>query len=450
MNPTKNKILPTTRSRRHFIKTSGAAAGAVAATIPSFSIGENLKTKKLKVGQIGCGGRGNGAASQALKADENVELWAVAELYQEKIDTGLAVVSKGNKGKINCPPKRQFVGLDAWEKVLNSGVDVVLLTTTPAFRPMMFEEAVKRGIHVFCEKPMGVDVPGVLRVAAAAKEAKQKGLSVMSGFCWRYNQARREAFKKIQDGEIGDVRSVYASYYTSPVKTIPEGKVKPEQMSDVEWQISNWHNFIWLSGDSIVEQAIHSVDKIAWAMGDVTPLTAVGMGGREQPNPGGQIYDHFAVCYEFPNNIRCFMNSRQQRGTYNENADYVTCTDGVLVIGRSSDPYIVNKEGRPIWRYRSKENSADTANMYQQEHDELFASIRNDSAHNDGEWMCNSTLIGIMGRNAAYTGQLIKWEDVLADETNLMPDSIKWDSYLDIGPTPVPGMDALAVPQIKA
>jgi predicted dehydrogenase len=289
-----------------------------------------------------------------------------------------------------------------------------------------------------------------MRVAAASKVAKKKGLSVMAGFCWRYNEARRQAFQRVADGEIGDVRSVYASYLTSTVKTFPEGVTKPEQMSDFEWQISNWHNFIWLSGDSIVEQAIHSVDKINWAMGDITPLTAVGMGGREQPNPGGQIYDHFSICYEFPNNIRCFMSSRQQRGTYNENADYITCSDGALVIGRSSDPYIIDKDGKPIWRYRSKDDPASLASMYQQEHDELFASIRNESGHNDGEWMCNSTLMGIMGRNAAYSGQLVKWEDVLADETNLMPDGLEWDSYLDIGPTPVPGMEPLAVPTVQS
>jgi predicted dehydrogenase len=207
----------------------------------------------------------------------------------------------------------------------------------------------------------------------------------------------------------------------------------------MEFQLRNWQHMNWLGGDSLVEQAIHSVDKIGWVMGDIDPVSCVGMGGRQQPMPGGQTFDHFAITYEYPNGIRAFMHSRQQVGVYNENSDYITGEDGVLTIGKGKDPFIQDMDGKPKWRFRAKKDSGIDPNMYQQEHTELFASIRGEKAHNDGEWMTHSCLLGIMGRNAAYTGQKVTWEDLIADETSLYPEGLEWDSGIEVGPEPRPG-----------
>ncbi len=439
-------------SRRDFLKTSAAAsaAGAVAASFPSISLGRAAKNRKLKLGFIGCGGRGTGAASQALSADQHVELTAMGDVFPDQIEKALAVLEKKHSGQLDVPKKRQFIGLDAYQEVLDSGVDVVILTSPPGFRPMMFEAAVEKGVHIFCEKPMGTDVPGVKRVAAAARKAKEKGLTVMSGFCWRYSESRRGAYQQIFDGAIGDVRSVYATYLNPTVHAMPDDPVKPEQLRDIEWQIQNWHNFVWIGGDSLVEQAIHSVDKIGWVLGDTDPVSCVGMGGRQQPMPGTQIFDHFAITYEYPNGIRAFMHSRQQSNVYNENSDYITGCDGVCTIGKGTDPFITDNAGQPSWRFKSDPDSGMSPNMYQQEHDELFASIRNDTAHNDGEWMTHSCLLGIMGRMAAYTGQKITWDQVINDETSLYPEGLEWDSRIDVGPMPTPGSTELVPATIKA
>ena len=438
-NPT-----PDPSTRREFIRKSAAVSAAVA--FPSVSLGQAAAKRKLKLGFIGTGGRGTGAASQALKADENVELYAVGDVFQSQLDKALGVLDATHLGQVNVPAERQFVGLDAYEKVLDSGVDAVILTSPPGFRPMMFEAAVERGVHIFCEKPMGTDVPGVLRVKAAAKKAKEKGLTVMSGFCWRYSESRRAAYQEVFDGNIGGVQSVYATYLNPRVHAMPEDPVKPEQLRDIEWQIQNWHNFVWLGGDSLVEQAIHSVDKIGWVLGDVDPVSCVGMGGRAQPMPGTQTFDHFALAYQFPNGIHAFMHSRQQVNAYNENSDFITGEDGVLTIGKGTDPFITDKTGGPKWRFRSNPDSGMDPNMYQQEHNEFFASVRGEKAHNDGEGMTHSCLMGIMGRMAAYTGQKITWEEMIKDETSLYPEGLEWDSRLDVGPMPAPGGFSELVP----
>lgn len=414
--------------RRDFLKTG--AATVMAAGFPAFSSGAPVD-RAIKVGLVGCGGRGTGAAGQAMKADDYSELTAVADISQQQIDRSLGRLKKMVPDKIKVEPKNQFLGLDAYQKVIDSGVDVVLLTTPPGFRPVHLRAAVEAGKHVFCEKPVAVDAPGVRSVLETARMAKEKGLSLVTGFCWRYNTAIRETFAQIHGGAIGNVVAYYATYYTNPVKPMPPDSERPSGMSDVQWQLKNWYNFVWLSGDSFVEQAVHSVDKVAWAMHDKPPLSCVAVGGRQIPAEGGNIFDHFEVNYLYPNNVRCFVASRQMTGCHNENSDYILGATGSCKIGRGAPPRIT---GEKEWSFTGAGND-----MYQEEHNVFFASIRQNKAHNDGEWMAHSTMLALMGRMAAYTGQQLTWEQAVNSQERRFPETLDWNGSHDFPPMAMPG-----------
>ncbi len=324
-----------------------------------------------------------------------------------------------------------FVGLDAYKKVINSGVDVVLLAAPPGFRPMHLKAAVEAGKHIFCEKPMATDAPGVRSVLESVEIAKQKKLALVAGFCWRYEPGRREFFKRLHDGAIGEVRAMYSTYLTGPVKPMPAASQRPAGMSDVEWQLKNWYNFTWLSGDGLVEQACHSIDKIAWAFNGALPVKAVGNGGRQIANNEGNIFDHIDVFYEYADGARAFMAQRQISGCYSDNSDYIMGANGFGTIKGWNPPILKGKEP---WIYRGAKKD-----MYQVEHDELFASIRKGEPLNDGVWMAHSTLMAIMGRTAAYTGQEITWEQALNMKEALVPENLDWNMQLPITPMCVPG-----------
>lgn len=429
-----NLELPSS-SRRTVLKA--ASAGALAGlAFPGVVLGAE-DSRRLKVGLVGCGGRGTGAAQDAMSADSNAELWAVGDVFPDAIEGSLRSLKEQFRDRVNVEDGRKFVGMDAYQKVLDSGVDVVLLATPPGFRPLHFQAAVEAGKHIFCEKPVAVDTPGVRVVMEAAAKAKEKGLAVMSGFCWRRSASRRAAFEQIHNGAIGDIVSYYATYLTGPVKPMQPASARKPEWSDVEWQVRNWYNFSWLSGDSLVEQAVHSVDKIGWAFGDKPPVSCIGVGGRQIPMEGANIFDHFSVVYEFPGGVFATMASRQQPNCDGENADYIRGTKGECVIGkRGTGAPVITGETR--WRFRG-----DDPNMYVQEHRELFASIRAGTPVNDGEWMCNSTLMAIMGRMAAYTGKRVTWEQVMNSKEDLAPDDLQWNSSFTPTPMPLPGVTQL-------
>ena len=432
MNTSSNNLT----SRRDFLKTSALVGSALAA--PALMPGELFareNTDTLRVGLIGCGGRGSGAASQALNADKNIVLTAMGDAFQDQLQSSLQSLQKAHADKVKVTPDKCFVGLDAYQKVIDSGVDVVLLATPPGFRPIHLKAAVDAGKHVFCEKPMATDAPGLRSVLASVKAAKEKNLALVAGFCWRYEGARQEFYKKVHEGAIGDIRAVYATYYTGPVKPMPPASSRPAEMGDLEWQMRNWYNFTWLSGDGYVEQACHSVDKVGWAVKDLTPLKAVAVGGRQTPNNQGDIFDHMFVVYEFPDDVRGFVGQRQIANCYSENSDYIMGSAGFGKIQGWSAPIIKGKEN---WRYKGPKTD-----MYQNEHNELFASIRSGKVINDGEWMAHSTLMGIMGRMAAYTGQEVTWEQALNSQEKLVPDQFDWKMKLDITPMAVPGLTKL-------
>lgn len=393
-------------SRRRFLNASGGTLLAPAILTAAGTLRGQQKAdsqETLKIGLIGCGGRGTGAAAQALTADYNTKLVAVADAFDAQIENSIKNLSEQFADRVDVKPEMRFTGLDAYQKLLATDVDVVLLATPPGFRPLHLTAAVESGKHIFCEKPMAVDAVGYQVCQAAVEKAKAKNINLVAGFCWRYSASRIEAYKRVHGGDIGDITSVFASYHTGPVKPMPPASGRPKDMADVEWQIRNWYNFSWLSGDSIVEQAVHSIDKVVWAMKDTPPLSCVATGGRQIPAEGGNIYDHFHVTYEWDGGVQAHFASRQQQGTHSEVIDIVTGTKGRLVLGKGQYPYI---EGEKRWRHREGERQ-----MHQAEHDALFAAIRKGEVINNGDRMMLSTLVGIMGREAAYTGQKINWKD---------------------------------------
>ncbi|MDZ4819981.1 MAG: gfo/Idh/MocA family oxidoreductase, partial [Planctomycetota bacterium] len=299
------------------------------------------------------------------------------------------------------------------------------------FRPEQLKYAIDKNKHVFCEKPVAVDAPGVRSVLASCEEAKKKSLNVVSGLCYRYHLPKRETYKRIHEGEIGDVRAIYTTYYTGPLWH----HGRKDNWTDMEWQVRNWIYFNWLSGDHIAEQHIHSLDKASWALKDETPVACVGAGGRQvRTEPKfGDVFDHFNVMYEYASGPMVFAGCRQMAGCYNDVNDIVIGTTGKADIQRN----LVN--GKNIWRNKENPNP----NMYDQEHAELFAAIRSGNPINNGQYMANSTLMALMGRMSAYTGQRITWEKAMNSNVKLGPEVV------ELGPAPavvlpVPGINTLS------
>lgn len=389
---------------------------------------------QLKVGLVGCGGRGTGAASQALHADSQSKLVAVADVSSNAIESSLANLKATERiaSQVAVEPAFKFVGLDAYKKVIDT-CDVVLLASPPGFRPPHLRAAVEAGKHIFTEKPMATDAPGVRSVMESVRIAKEKKLAVVAGFCWRYDYARRELFKRIHEGQIGDVVAIYGTYLTNPVKPMPPESTRPAGITDLEWMVQNWYNFTFLSGDGLVEQAIHTVDWLQWAMKDVPPVRCTAVGGRQVPANGGNIYDHIEVNYEWENGARGFMAQRQITGCHNENNLVVMGTKGTGFIRPGKDGVAIT--GANPWVYDGA-----NPNMYQVEHDEFFDSIRTNKPINDGDRMVTSTLTGIMGRMAGYTGKMVTWDMAMNSKQVLVPEITGWDTKVEVPPLARPGV----------
>ncbi len=421
-------------SRRAFLRRSAsvAAGGVLAARIVApAAIAGPIHTQTLRVGLIGCGGRGTGAAAQALHADGNVELVAMGDLFEGRIQSSLELLRKEVPGKVKVQPERCFLGFDACQKVLRSGVDVVLLATPPGFRPQHLATAVEAGKHVFAEITAAIDAPGVRSVLRSAEVARQKSLAIVSGFCWRYDHSLRAACAQIRQGAIGEIRALYATYLRGDLSHKYPGLRKPG-VTDLEWQLRDWYDYLWLSGDTtIVCSGGHSVDKMSWWLGDVMPIKAVATGSRVYPGDGN-TFDNCFVAYEYASGIRGFLACRSQAGCYTENADYIVGTKGICTIHHGRTPTI---RGENSWRYTGPKG-----NMYQTEHDELFASIRAGKPINDGTRMAHTTLMAILGRMAAYTGQEVTWDQALNSQQSLVPEKLDWNTKIATPPTARPGL----------
>jgi len=433
MTDTVQKASSDQSSRREFLKkgTAAVVAGSLASPllVPQnvYAAGSDI----LKVGLIGCGGRGTGAAAQALNADPNTRLTAMGDTFADRLQRSLENLKKQSiADRVTVDPDHQFVGFDAYQKVIDSGVDVVLLAAPPHFRPAHLKAAVAAGKHVFAEKPVAVDAPGVRSILETVEAARKKKLSIVSGLCWRYHYGMRETFNRIHEGGIGDIVAIQATYNTQGLWNHPR---QPE-WSDMEWQVRNWLYFTWLSGDFNTEQHVHSLDKVAWAMQDETPVKCTGIGGRQvRTSPEyGHIYDHFSVVYEYANGVKAFASCRQQDGCTVDVSDHVMGTKGTCDVFK----HVI--EGENPWRFKGKKN-----NMYQTEHDELFAAIRSGQPINNGEYMTKSTMMAIMGRMSAYTGKTITWEQAINSQEDLTPPAYEWTS-LPVPPVAMPGVTPFA------
>jgi len=433
-------------SRREFVKSSAAiAAGGLAlpgVALPAFARSVHVAhTETLRVGLVGCGGRGTGAASQAMSAGENIILSSMGDAFAERIDASRNALAADETlaPKIKVRPEACYAGIDAYKQVIDSDVDVVILTAPPVFRPAHLRYAIEKGKHVFAEKPVAVDAPGVRHVIESARLAKEQNLTLVCGFCWRHAQHMRDTYAEVHGGRIGEVLAVQSQYNTGPLGDVP----RAEGMSDMEWQLRNWKAFIHLSGDHIVEQAVHSIDWIDWAFNGEPPARCFAVGGRAARSGEwtGNMYDHFAVVYEWTDGRRGYHMCRQIANASSDNNLTMLGTKGRVEI----DPWAPRCTIAPTpsgagesWRWNGQRND-----MYQQEHDELFASIRAGAGRNDGEWLARSTLLAIMAREAAYTGQTITWDQIMNSQKDLTPAS--WDfGPAPFPPVPVPGVEKFA------
>ena len=422
----------TTPNRRQLLKSGTAASLALGA--PGILRAQGGMKDQIKIGLIGCGGRGNGAVTQALSADPDVILWAVGDAFGSGVANAMRTTERFGK-QVQVTPDRKFVGLDAYQNVIDSGVDVVLLTTPPGFRPQHLRAAIEAGKHVFAEKPMAVDMAGVQSVLESAKMAKAKNLAIQHGFCWRFEPGAREAFGKVHAGELGRLVSVYGTYLASPVK--PLGAGQPDGMPDIEWQLRNWFNFEWLSSGPLVEQCIHTVDKVGWALGDIDPIAVVATGGRALKKDESNIYDHYSVAYEYPNGVIAHVGQRHFNKSHMEVRDRIFCEKGTAHITGFGGATIKDGSDQRTWRYRATAGAEQ--NPYQVCHNEFFQALRAGTMINTGEYMAKSTALGLFGRESAHSGQRLKWSDFWKTTQDQAPDDLKMNSEFPVAPPAIPG-----------
>lgn len=415
-------------SRRKFLATTAAASAAPLLAAPAVRAAGN---ETLKIALIGCGGRGTGAALNALRADPFVKLTAACDIYEDQLQSSLKSLARADGGKfadkVDVPADRCFTGFDGYKKAIDSGVDVVILATAPGFRPLHVAYAVEKNKHVFMEKPHAVDATGVRAVIEACKLAEKKGLGVCGGCTYRFDTFKRDTVKRLHEGAIGDVLTIHTTFLTGDLWD-RSGKAKSQNPAEMDYQLRMWYYFPWLSGDFIVEQAIHNADKACWVMNGEFPESATAMGGRQVRTAPkfGTIYDHFTVVYEYKSGAKVFLQCQQNSGAkYKANNDEIVGTKGVCQLMR----HTITPYGGATWK---REGEHDLGHAYDLEHAELFASIRAGKPMNDGVRSAMSTLVAIMGREAAYSGQKVTWKQILESKQALAPTEFAW------GPNPVP------------
>jgi predicted dehydrogenase len=396
-------------SRRQFLQTTAKLAatgtlapGGLALARSAYSGGSDT----IRIGLVGCGGRGTQAAQQAMNTEGNVELVAVADVFQQRIEGCLEGCRDSHGEKVKVDDSHKFTGFDGYKSVIDSNVEMVLLVTPPGFRPLHFEAAIAAGKHVFMEKPVAVDVPGVRRILKANEMAKQKNLAVAVGLQRRHEKAYIETIDELRSGIIGDLICSRVYWNSEGVWLNPR---QPGE-SELQYQMRNWYYFNWICGDHIVEQHIHNMDVINWLLDDY-PVSAQGQGGRlVRTGPdSGQIYDHHFVEYTYENGHKMFSQCRHMPNCFNQVSEYVYGTSGYADISGAA---IFDSKGERIFR-------SSGGGGHQQEHHDLFANIRSGQIPNEGDFGAKSTMTAIIGRLATYTGRLIKWEDAMKSNISL-------------------------------
>jgi myo-inositol 2-dehydrogenase/D-chiro-inositol 1-dehydrogenase len=426
-------------TRRDFLKVGAAAAGSavLASASPVHAAGSDV----IRVGFIGCGHRGTGAMAQCLRGGPNVKLVAMADVFRDQLDNSLTLLRNDApiRDKLDVPPARQFIGLDAYEQVFPL-VDLVVLTTPPGFRPIHLRAAVAAGKHAFAEKPLAVDAPGVRTVLEAYEEATRRRLSCVAGTQRRYQTGYRESMQRIHDGQLGTITS--ARCYWNGGTLWHRGLARAERWTDLEWHIRNWMYFTWLSGDHIVEQHIHNLDVMNWALGG-HPLKALSLGGRQvRIGPQfGNVYDHFATDFEYPGGVHVMSQCRQMVNCDQNVSETVVGTRGTWTSKRGYQiigerPWIFG--GTTVAQRRRADNEP-----YQAEHVALIESIRNGRPINDLKNAGESTLTGIMARMSAYTGREVTWEQAMESRQSLMPPRLDMHMTLPVPAVAMPGRTPL-------
>ena len=411
-------------SRRGFIKTSLGAS--LAAAIPGGLGLHAAGSDAIRIGVIGCGGRGTGATIDCLNAAPGVEVVVMGDLFMDRIDSSLKRIREAHPDKVKVAKDKCFTGFDNYLKVTACpDVNLIVTAAAPGFRPLHLKAAVEAGKHVFMEKPVAVDPVGIRSVIASSELARQKGSAIVAGTQRRHQQSYLELMKRIHDGEIGEIIGGQCYWNQGDLWVIK----KTPAMSDMEWQCRNWLYFSWLSGDHIVEQHVHNIDVMNWAFGSL-PVKVMGMGGRQQRTAPeyGNIFDHFAVEFEYPNGVRVHSMCRQIPG----------CADRVeeRIVGTKGYAFGYGEiHGQNFWKFQ-----AEDPNPYVLEHTDLIASIRGGKPLNEGRQIAESTMCAIMGRMSAYTGRAISWEWAMASsKLDLTP------AKYDFGPNPV---DPVAIPGV--
>ena len=418
--------MPTTprdSSRRRFLKTSAvAAAGTALLTgLNPIRAAHVTADETIRIGLIGCGGRGRGAADQAMNTEGPTKLVAVADAFEDNLQSTVEGLKRQHGDKVDIPKERQFVGFDAFQQLLDTDIDIVLIATPPGFRPLHFEAAINAGKHVFMEKPVAVDSIGVRKVLAINEIAKTKNLAVAVGLQRHHEPIYIETIKRLQDGEIGRIVATRAYWNGDGVWVRP----RKDDQTEMEYQMRNWYYFNWLCGDHITEQHIHNLDVINWLMGG-PPTMAQGQGGR-QVRTGkeyGEIYDHHFVefSYEKDGDRSILLSQcRHIANCWSSVSEYAHGSDGWCDIG---DGRIFDTKGNLKWEFNRKDSSGKSLNLHdghQQEHHDLFAALRRGDIPNEGDYGAYSSMTSVLGRMATYSGREIRWDEALASQLIVSP-----------------------------
>lgn len=430
-----NSPTPDALSRRSFV-SSAAAGGAAAGLMVHSSRAAAEESRELRLALVGCGGRGSGAINDSLTINQGVKLVAAADLYESRCATMRKAIAEAHPGKVDIDDSRMYSGLDGYKRVLDDPtVDVVLITTSPGFRPRYVRAAVEAGKHVFAEKPACVDPAGYRICLEAHDAAVAKGTAIVGGTQYRRQSNYIGAIEQIRQGAIGDVIAATTRYCSSGIWYRP----RQENMSDAEYQMNNWMHFIWLSGDQITEQAVHNLDTINWAMGG-NPVSAFGSGGRFTRPADSEMWDSVSVDYEYPGNRIVSFECRQIPGAANENSNVVYGSKGTCFIGAmSSGSRIIDREGKQTW-----EMAGSIADAYKQEHKDLIDSIRAGKPIVELRQMADSSMVAVLGRMAAYTGQRVTWDFATKEsKLDLFPENLTWESSLPKPQHAIPGKTKL-------
>jgi myo-inositol 2-dehydrogenase / D-chiro-inositol 1-dehydrogenase len=424
-----------TQSRRDFLRQATAAAvgTTIASRLPIIPGAYAAGSDEIRVGLVGCGGRGTGAALNALNAADGVKLIAMADAFKDRLDSSRKILGEKAADKIDVADDRCFVGLDAYQKILQTDINYVILATPPGFRPIHIKAAVDAGKYVFGEKPVCVDSAGGRACVEAADEITHKGLGMVAGTQYRHFTPYIEALKRVHGGQIGKLVTGRCYFNTSGLWS----RDRQPEWSDLEFQMRNWLYYTWLSGDHIVEQAIHNIDAIVWAF-QAHPVRAVGVGGRQVRTEPlyGHIYDHFAIDYEFADGAHCLLMCRQQDGCDKKVANEFVGTKGTAFV---LPQYSI--DGEQPWKLEET-ISTDLGNAYVQEHTDFIASIRAGKPLNELKQVTESSLTAVLGREAAYTGKAVTWDEIVNAKQSLMPPKLEWGT-MPVPPVAMPGQTTL-------